>query len=168
MNGDSEVEVISLRDIPGVSEVEALLEAAERSPSGKWSREYEQAQKLADAISKRIFGIVEADTRYVDDDRLSRFDNDQLGGNWEACFRDYGRNNMPNPNAPWAELYWDVTDGNGNPLRALELFWRQIVATEHGLCGHTPGYPADEMDDQEAAAVERKLQEEASKFRPKR
>ncbi|MBL8773890.1 MAG: hypothetical protein JNK30_21060 [Phenylobacterium sp.] len=164
---DDEVEY-RLRDLPGVMEVEKLLIAAEASRSGKWSREFEEAQKLADKVSRRHFGIGEKETRYVDDDRLSRIENDWLGGSWDPCFQLYEFENLPAPWAPWSKLGWDVKGSDGRQLRALELFWRQLVAVGYGLAGRYPDEDDGDLTESEKEAIAAKLAADRDRFKPSR
>ncbi len=103
--------LIRLIDFPGVAEVEALLVRAQQT-SGKnwqWCQHHEDAEKLARRVSMQLFGIAEAETRYVENEGLSREDNDNLGGWWDSNFRGFVQGDQPSPWARWEDIDWDVT-----------------------------------------------------------
>jgi len=159
--------VIRLLELPGVKEVEALLAKAQLT-SGKnwqWCQHHDDAEKLARQVSIRLFGITQGDTRYIEDDRLSREDNDNHGGWWESHFRRFVQGDQPSPWAKWGNLHWDVSGPDGQPLLALKFFHRQIVAAEYGLCGHLPGEKGLGLSEIEEQLIEERLKAEAAKFR---
>lgn len=158
--------VIRFRDLPGIAEIEALLADAVRlrGRNWQWCDEHDRATALAEQASRRLFGITVAETRYVDDPDLSRDANDHEGGWWDSRFDGYEASGGPGPTADWADIDWDVTGGDGRPLRALGFFYRQIVAVEFGLCGHLPGEDA-ELSAAEADGIAARLQAEAAKFK---
>lgn len=160
--------LLRLADLPGMPEIEALLARAvsERGRNWQWCNEYDEAKALAERVSRRAFGITEADTRYVDNSERSREDNDNDGGWWDSHFQGYVENNQPAPWADWAELDWDVNDAAGRPLLALGFFYRQIIAVEWGLCGHLLGEAVD-LSPADAQELEARLQAEAARFRPR-
>jgi hypothetical protein len=159
--------LIRLIDLPGVAEIEALLVKAQAT-NGKnwqWCQHHDDAEKLARQVSMRLFGIAEAETHYVEDEGRSREDNDNEGGCWESHFRGFVQGSQPWPWARWEDLDWDVNGSDGEPLRALKFFYRQIVAVERGLCGRLPGEKDPGLSPSEEQFIEDRLKAEAAKFR---
>jgi hypothetical protein len=160
--------LIRLKDLAGVNEIEALLATA-ISVHGKnwqWSAEFDQAKALAERVSRRLFGITEAETFYVDDAERSRLYNDEHGGWWEWHFNDFAANGQPAKGADWGSVDWEVTGADGELLLSLAFFYRQIVAMEFGLAGHPPG-DGEDLSAAEAQDIEARLRAEAAKFKRK-
>jgi hypothetical protein len=158
---------IRLGDLSGVAAIEDLLAqaVAANGRNWQWSKLYEEAKALAERVSQRTFGVVERETRYVDDPELPREANDNQGGWWESHFREYEFQGRAVDWADWAGLDWDVTGRNGEPLLALAFFYRQIVATEYGLCGRVAGQADDDLTEAETQEIEARLRAEAAKFK---
>lgn len=146
-----------LRNLPGVAEIEALLVKAKAHPSFKWSDYWIEAQKQASQVGKRLFGLSAEDTEWTEDDLeeegLSR-------PAWEAMIRD---------NDP-ADLGWDISDGKGGTLLAVDLLRRQLVLVGLDEDGHEFGEEPTEEEieaDAEDAAEKLKAEVETWRRRPK-
>ena len=95
-----------LRELPGVRELEAMIQRIESHPNPEWSPEVDQLQPLCDRLSMRLFGITEAQTAF-----------DQQGietreAQWETNFhllRYDGGSKGREANAVWSLMGWDVT-----------------------------------------------------------
>jgi len=101
-------ELFVLRALSGVAEIERLLELAQTRPNPKWCDEHDQAQALANAVSKRHLGISEADTRPVKNPYQSREYNEQ---NQEAVEPTSSAGRQPKASPPmWS---WGLQSGAG-------------------------------------------------------
>jgi hypothetical protein len=155
--------VYVLRSLHGIPEIERLLEAAQSRPNPNWCDEREEAQRLADIASKRLFGITEAETRPQQSLYQSREHNDE---NWAAIEPytrrgPYAEGTGPDVIEGFAEYDWDVTTEAGGVLRCLPMFARQIVLTTEGIMGRLPD---EELSPDEEAGIEAKLRADAAKF----
>lgn len=155
--------VYVLRNLRGIPEIECLLDAAQTRPNPNWCDEREEAQRLADIASRRLFGVTEAETRPQKNPYQSREFND---ANWDAIepYIRHGPNAQgatPDVIEGFAEYDWDVTTEAGGVLRCLPMFARQIVLTTRGILGRLPD---EELSAAEEAQIEAKLQADAAKF----
>lgn len=153
-----------LRELSGVMEIERLLEAALKRPNPAWCEEREDAEKLADGVSKQLFGITAAETRHINNPYHSREWNEEHWAETEP----YIRRGPPTNGDPAAiiegfdDYGWDVTDGAGAVLRCLTLFSRQIVLASKGIRGRLPD---EGLSEEEEEGIEARLRAEAAKFK---
>lgn len=119
---------ILFRDLPGVAEVERLLEMQARDRL--LEDEVEELPHLINDLSRALFNITELDTHYaaLPDVVRSRFTRDQ----WEAQFAALGEYRR-DPNALWQSFGLDVRCPEGRGLHCLDVFGRQLIAAVNGL-----------------------------------
>jgi hypothetical protein len=119
-----------LRNLPGIVEVEQLLERAEQHQNPLWAPELDRAKALVHDVSRRIFGLSEQDTEWSLRAIRAGFED---YNEWEDHFwaESGGDRDV-------SELGWDVTDGQGEDLRCLPYFHRQIVCVAEELLGPSP------------------------------
>lgn len=156
-------QVYVLRSLHGISEIERLLNAAQLRPNPNWCDEREEAQRLADVASKRLFGVTEAETRPQQNPYQSRELNDESWAAIEPYVRrgPYAEGTGPDVIGGFAEYDWDVTTEAGGVLRCLPMFARQIVLTTEGIIGRLPD---EELSPVEEAGIEAKLRADAARF----
>ena len=152
-----------LRALPGVAELEAILDRCELHPSPKWAPARDEAEALAAKLSHRHFGTADADTRYEKNHLLAAFENEHHLCVWEHDF-DFLRLPFDEQADDWEDLGWDVLRADGRPMRALEFLGRQIVAATMGLAGHLPDEVV-ELTMEAQQGIEAKLLADAAKFR---
>lgn len=135
-----------LRDVPTIMDIERLLDA----PGGAWAATFEERSNEA---SLALFGVTDGDTRlpephpdsFGNDDRYSRYfftaeafasynaaleawyDWQQVMEGFEGEVREAGSDRY------WRRYGFDVTDENGEVLRCLPQFERQMYAAMKGI-----------------------------------
>lgn len=157
-----------LRELPGVAELEALLEKIEEHPNPEWSPDRDHLPKMVDRISLALFGIARRDTEFREQEDGEDADQYERGwGAWEdqfwAPWSEDADEQWELEKKAWSALGWDVADADGEYLYAIEYLKRQIVCATNGLCGRLPGTPM--TDEQAKTAAEdwgAKLAKEAS------
>lgn len=130
-----------LRDLPGVAELEARLRSVAADPNPLKAPEAKDLERDVDNLSKRLFGITEADTDFDPEaGDYSRMPIDQVHAAWDvwnAQFDEIG-GTPEEIIASFAALGWDVTDGQGDVLKALDKLDCQILAVAKGLVPKLP------------------------------
>ena len=120
--------MIVFRHLPAVAEVERQLELQFRDRL--LDDELEELPHLIDEASIELFGITHRDTFYW---ALPDAVRAQYGrAEWEANFDILGHYSR-DPNAHWRAFGLDVRCEQGDTLRCLEVFGRQLVCALHGL-----------------------------------
>jgi hypothetical protein len=153
-----------LRDLSGIAEIEALLLAAEGHPNPLWAPDRERAMSLIEPTSRRLFGITENETLYVDDPALDEDENDERSDLWDELIRLLAWNDPCNVPDAWEKLGWNVCDASGRPLRSLEFFVRQIVTVTMGMAGRLPDADV-ELTMREEQDLEARLKAEVDQHR---
>ncbi len=158
----------TLRALPRVAELEARLAKISAHPNPQWAPERDGLGEAVAALSKRLFGIEEEDTEYIEvpDDR----DEADLNRCIEAFDADLETRVLIEDDAKvltfFAARQWDVSDGQGQLLEAEGHFYRQILAATHRVCGRLPGAEMSDAEAQEAATTwAASLENEARRFR---
>lgn len=160
----SEVKYV-LRDLPGVADLEAILDRCQEHPNPKWAPARDEAEVLAARLSRTHFGLTIDETRYQPNHLLKGYENEHNDIAWEHVF-EFLTLPFEDQAEVWGDLGWDVRRADGAPLRSLEFLGRQIVAAALGIAGHEPG--EGELSPPEQQDIEARLRAEAAKFRPKR
>lgn len=152
-----------LRSLPGVAELEAILDRCELHPNPKWAPARDEADALAAKLSRQHFGMTEAETRYQKNHLLRAHENEHNESVWEFDF-DFLRRPFGRQLGDWEGLGWDVRRSDGGPMRALEFLGRQIIAATLEIAGHLPD-EAGELSDEAKQGIETQLRADAERFR---
>lgn len=145
----------TLRALPHVADLEARLAKISAHPNPQWAPERDGLGEAVAALSKRLFGIEEEDTEYIQvtDDR----DEADLDRRIEAFDADLKTLVLIEDDAEvlafFAARQWDVSDGQDQIMEAEEHFYRQILAATHRVCGRLPGAEMSDAEAQEAATT---------------
>ncbi len=149
-----------LRDLPGMSEIDALVQTIKAHPNPLWAPEIDQLPVALDRVSRRLFGITKSETDFDDDDAYDDLPADEWNEKsaaWDEHFdfaeyydEDLGSEAEQEAAelAIWESMGWDVTDGAGNKSAHFEYFYRQIICAAKGLKGRLPD---GEMTEAESA-----------------
>jgi hypothetical protein len=120
------LEIKRLRDLPGVSEIEALCQV----PSYFDERNIRETMERIDAVSIGLFSLSYFDTDYDcfdwDDDEDPPSE-ERWDGLLSNALKPYGETE-----AFWRALGWDITDGRGRELDCAHYFARQTIIAESG------------------------------------
>jgi hypothetical protein len=114
--------LIALRHLPAVAAIEEQLRL--QSHGLLSDEEAEELPHLIDDASRELFGITANDTLYaaLPDSVRARFGRAE----WEAQFEPLGYF-AREPNAQWHEFWLDCCCDEGQSLRCLDVFGRQLV-----------------------------------------
>lgn len=158
-----------LRELPGVAEVETILIECQSHPNPLWAPRRDDAYALAERISARFFGFTMKDTILEVPYGTKPMEAREMKAAWEADYEDWlaGDNRQDAELiADWEDDGWDVTDGAGSTLLALEFFGRPIRAALLGYGGRMPdeARPDDDIASETAGWGE-KLASDAAKFK---
>ncbi len=163
-----EFEPYVLRNYPGVLAIEPVLKAAARRPNPKWCDEYYEAERLANVVSKRLFGITNDDTFLRQDPLAERDANERADDEWRRCMRQCPplEGNPEDILPDWLDVWeWDVSDGNGGLLRSLYFLGRPIISATMGWRGRLPD---EDMSQEEVTGMEESLRKQAAVFKASR
>lgn len=134
-------DIIRLRDLPGVAEIERDL-----CNTNAWAKEKDDLPARIDAVSLRLFGITESDTDFdgfpddeCTDEEWEEAERREAEWNLHFAFTDW---DYASVEPLWLAAGWDVTDGNGNELKSVDKFNCQIMAVLKNLIPHAKFYPA--------------------------
>lgn len=156
-------ELIRLRDLPGIAQVEAMVRSRDAFAPANVSATMERVWE----ISISLFSLCDYHTEWNDD--WSDHD-DPI--EYEAAFLNVLR---PYSEARpfWEALGWDISDGAGHELGCAHFFGRQIIALKRGdfenarftLDGSGTfcwdGQQSEELDEEQ---LEARLKREADDF----
>jgi len=120
------LEIKRLRDLPGVSEIEALCQV----PSYFDERNIRETMERIDAVSIGLFSLSYFDTDYdcfYWDDDEDPPSEERWDGLLSNALKPYGETE-----AFWRALGWDITDGRGRELDCAHYFARQTIIAESG------------------------------------
>jgi len=120
--------LIILRHLPAVAEIERQLRL--QSHGLLADHEAEELPHLIDDASHELFAITANDTLYPALPEVVRAKYPRA--EWEANFDVLGRY-ARDPNAHWRAFGLDLCCEQGETLRCLEVFGRQLVCALHGL-----------------------------------
>ena len=136
-----------LRSLLGIADIEALLKRAAKRPNFKWSDEWDEAQRLADTVSRRLFGLSLEDTKWSSEGFEIERDVEFA---WERQFLKWSpldaKGTSNGSQYALSDLGWDVSDGHGQQLLCAELFYRPLVCVAKDIAGHEAGA---ELSDEE-------------------
>lgn len=158
-DGDGEPTWV-LRDLPGVEDVEKIMLTCLDHPNPKWAPARDEAEALAKKVAFQLFGIKPEDLEWSERLRDLGFNDER---EWRRAFRE-----------PWGpvdviELGWDISNGQGAPLLAAELFQPYLVAVGKSLLGHAPGAPVTDQElDTKAEYLSGNLSDEVAAWRRRR
>jgi hypothetical protein len=129
-----------LRDMPGVMELEALLQG-DAPRNWLWDPEREKASALCERVTRELFGL-------RDDDL-------------DESFVEGAEENLEAMAALATVLGWDLTDGAGERLECFGWLAPALVYAARGFGGHLPD------PDRTASVVswEHRIRAEAEAFR---
>lgn len=173
------------RDLPGIADITAKLEAAGWPDFGPLCFE-------VDSVSEALFATTEGEAeRHRSDLGVSEtlprvsyrtgmardLEGDGPPGNpaklitsreWDEKIELRLREFDEEADAEWRLLGWDVTDGAGSDHPALDTFSLQILCATHGLCGELQDYVALRLsmvnvEEERAMAWARDLETEAAR-----
>lgn len=140
-----------------------------------WAPDREGLLEEVEGLGDRLFGIAGLDTYFdpgpMEDDPEWEYDDEEFEAAERAWNQHFAFLESEDDGARalvWQAMGWDVTDGRGEELRALEYLDRLIVCAAKGLRGRLPGAPP--TDEEIADRVEdwgAKLEQDAAKFRRK-
>lgn len=162
-----------LRELAGVAELEARLHRIEAHPNPEWALERENLDEDTQRLSDRLFGITFLETYFdrtpMEEDPEWEYDEDDYEAaerSWDMHFKFLDSEDDAARSLIWDAIGWDVTDGRGEELLALDYLDRMMVCATKGLCGRLPGAPANDAELAERAEDwGGQLAEEAAKFR---
>jgi hypothetical protein len=161
-----------LRDLPGVAELEHRLRQIDADPSGAWSKLRDGLDRDVDLLSRRHFGITQAETQYQFAYSLPYEENATAQARWEEhfyCLDGWRDEDEAAMLLILDAMGWDVTDGAGRVIDSLRYFGRQIVCAAKGLKGRLPDTAPDETELAANTHVwARQLAAEAAKFQERR
>ena len=120
--------LIVFRHLPAVAGVEEQLRLQSRGLLSE--DEAEELPHLIDDASRELFGITANDTVYAVLPEAVRAKYGRT--EWEANFDILGHYTR-DPNAHWRPFGLDLRCEQGDTLRCLEAFGRQLVCAVHGL-----------------------------------
>lgn len=163
--------LILLRDLPGVREIEELCWNPENLDP---PRAIDTFSKI-DVISARLFGIWETDT-YLEElpenpSEAALAAHEEWEAHFSPCYYEYEDEVV----TLWNALGWDLSNENGEELFCAEHFSRQIIAAIKGLLpeavffstgnGTRPEHlKSADNHDIEQFDLEEKLKRDAAKF----
>jgi hypothetical protein len=179
-------EVITLRDLPGVAELEAALHV----PGRHLLKEYDDLEDRIAAASRRLFGLSKEETEFIpaaEDVEIIRWPmaprgeewrrfTDRAEGKlaeWESHF-EFLDHEYEEEDVFWSAFGWDVTDGAGEQLAIMDYFGRPLVCllkrlharSRLSLSGDDPLIRATpEEAEREAEEWGRRLAEEARRHK---
>lgn len=130
--------MINLRDLPGIGTLEWAVEQ-----KGYWTEELEE---WARDLAEHYFGVCDCDLEDMSDDNFKPL----------RMMRDEA-------DVYWRSFGWDVTDGNGKQLVAMDFLLKPLVCVVEKL---HPDANFNSQDDTDAWAAE--LEEAAKRFKPTR
>jgi hypothetical protein len=176
-------ELINLRDLPGVAEIEAALHV----PGRQLDKQYDDLDERIAKLSRRLFGLADAETAFVPGPSDGRTERSGIGRDsvelfiyneqgeqrldaWEAHFEFLDYEYDEEAEQFWTVMGWDVTDGSGEELLCMEYFGRPLTCLVKRL------HPAARLSNEGGAPASgesaeewgRKLEEEARRFKAPR
>jgi hypothetical protein len=158
-----------LRDLPGVAELEALIDKIDSHPNPAWAPEQDELPALVDRVSRALFGITRDDTRFDHEgalaDGLSFSEAEAALDRWEQNFGFLYEDDDAPVRLIYEAMGWDVWNEEGGWMQALDCLDRQIVCVMKVLRGHLPGDLDDEAAKVGAQDWGAKLAADAAKFR---
>jgi hypothetical protein len=175
-------DIVVLRDLPGVAELERGLNVPGRQLDPEW----DDLDDRIHALGIRLFGISEDDTYYRpsgEPDAMGQLHwapaDHQAWDEWEKhfAFLDEDEIDEEQDEAFWQAVGWNVTDEDGFWLSILDYWGRQIVCIAKrlhprarlSLTGNDPFVPPTlEEARRDAEAWGANLAEEARRFKPHR
>ena len=160
-----EVDIIRLRDLPGIMEIEALCHV----PKHFDYYNIGDTMERIDVVSVSLFSVSYDATDY-DGFEWSDVEDAPSEAQWDGWL-----SNAMKPYSVtrpfWEALGWDITDGKGRELNCAHYFTKQIIIAESGWVegvqltpdgsGKEPAYEGPELTEEELA---QKLEREAQEF----
>lgn len=150
-----------LRDLPGISAIEARMKRINEHPNPNWAPENDGLQEEIDRISTQLFGITQRETLELTYEDLGLTEDDPPHEDVELALGRFSQHFQfldgqaseddaleSAAQLVWGALGWEVTDKDGEELECLMEFERQIVCAAKGLKGRLPDA---EMSDSEAS-----------------
>lgn len=158
-----------LRDLPGVAEIEARCKRIAAHPNPEWAPEKDGYASAVDAVSRRLFGLTEAETSYETDEALTAEEDQVAFDRWEENFEFVYSDDDAAAALLWDALGWDTKDADGEDLACLHDFSLQMVCATKGLKGRLPGAPLSEAQAAEEASLwAQRISQEALTFQKRR
>lgn len=151
-----------LRELAGVSELEAMLDSIQAHPNPLWAPENDRVPAFAGKLIEDHFGVDATDWEFEQaSGPLWRGGPVWLRSIWMG-----EEGEEQGEASQWLDVGWDITRPDGEIMLSMAFFDGVIISAMQGLAGRLPdAAPSDEEISRRAGDFEAKLRADAEQFR---